>query len=208
MITGTQDTAEMSARILKIEDEQRARMKTMFDARPKTPATADFDLPAAGEWSEWRTKCDQARADGDLSEQYPRVTPEMRAELDRIKREQEEREESLSEMRDQLLDVGLSKNLHYFMFSSYACGDYGTSDIYFCDHPVTKQEWGAHYAAYMAEMRRHRAPVDDEPRLEWIKAGGPQKLREWENKNNPEESFKKLHNMKELYVLELWHDGI
>jgi len=43
------DAAAVLAQILKREAEQRTRIEARFAARATTPATADFDLPAAGE---------------------------------------------------------------------------------------------------------------------------------------------------------------
>lgn len=43
------DAATLLVRILKSEAEQKARIGARFAARGKTPPTADFDLPAAGE---------------------------------------------------------------------------------------------------------------------------------------------------------------
>ncbi|KJV24955.1 hypothetical protein VI06_20560 [Aquitalea magnusonii] len=43
------DAAALLVQILKREAEQRARIEARFAARPKTLATADFDLPASSE---------------------------------------------------------------------------------------------------------------------------------------------------------------
>jgi transcriptional regulator with XRE-family HTH domain len=43
------DAAAVLAQILKREAKQRTRIEARFAARATTPATADFDLPAAGE---------------------------------------------------------------------------------------------------------------------------------------------------------------
>lgn len=43
------DAAATLVQILTREEEQRARIAARFAARPRTSATADFDLPAAGE---------------------------------------------------------------------------------------------------------------------------------------------------------------
>lgn len=46
------DAALLLISIHKQEALQREQMAARFASRTKTPATADFDLPAAGEWSE------------------------------------------------------------------------------------------------------------------------------------------------------------
>lgn len=100
----------------------------------------------------------------------------------------------------------------YFCFSEGSYSDYGINGLYVCDHNVTKEEWEAHYAAYLKELEKfpdapsYRERETPEYAAYYADGGGCQIRQAWIEANDPEKSFQAKHNMVRIEYTELWRD--
>lgn len=103
---------------------------------------------------------------------------------------------------------------YFFTFAQGSYSDYGVNGLFVCDHEVTKEDWHKHYKIYQDECERLNDLI---PKITVKHAYGSyehndydsveqQQKHEWEEINNPEETFQKLHNMQQVEYTEFWRD--
>lgn len=87
-----------------------------------------------------------------------------------------------------------AKTKYHFAFSSGQYEDYSIGKMYSCDHEVLESEWDEFATVYLTERNK----LYDVKDYVWTN------IQKWENDNDPELAFVKLHNMINIDYTELY----